>query len=220
MAAGEEHEDVLEAGLARAEVFELTAVAGYRIQKRGYGEMRLADTQADGRILATDRLYAGQRPPALEVVAVSAIAADASVLADLELDHVMASQPVDKVGGSAFGDDFSVIDDGQPVAEAFGLVHVVRGEQDSATFFLEGADDVPELAAALGIESGGGLVEKKNARIADQCGGDGQALLLAAGKFADPGVGFLGELEFFEDVGGGARFAVEAGEEFDGLADV
>jgi hypothetical protein len=41
---GELHEDVFEAGLARAQVFELMAVAGYRIQKRGDGEMRLADT--------------------------------------------------------------------------------------------------------------------------------------------------------------------------------
>src|ERR1019366_7860477 len=111
----------------------------------------------------------------------------------------MAAQAVDEVAGSAFGYDLAVIDDGELVAEAFGLVHIVRGEQDGATFFLESADDVPELAAALGIESGGGLVEKKNARIADQSGGDGPALLLAAGKFADPGVGFLGELEFFED---------------------
>ena len=72
----------------------------------------------------------------------------------------------------------------------------------------------------MGIESGGRLVEKKNPRIADQGGGDGQALLLAAGKFADPGIGFLGEFQFFENFGGGARLAVEAGEEFDGFADV
>ena len=91
----------------------------------------------------------------------------------LELDHVMAAEAVDEVGGSAFGDDLAVIDYGEAVAEAFGLVHVMRGEQDGATFFLESADDVPELAAALGIESGGGLVEKKNARIADQSGGYG-----------------------------------------------
>ena len=67
MAAGELHEDIFEAGLARAEVFELMAVAGYRIQKSGDGEVRLADTQADGRIFATDGLHAGQRPPAVEV---------------------------------------------------------------------------------------------------------------------------------------------------------
>jgi hypothetical protein len=78
----------------------------------------------------------------------------------LELDHVMAAEAVDEVGGSAFGYDLAVIDYGELVAEAFGLVHVVRGEQHGATFFLEDADDVPVLAAALGIESGGGLVEK------------------------------------------------------------
>jgi hypothetical protein len=94
------------------------------------------------------------------------------------------------------------------------------GEQDGSTFSLEDTDDVPELAAALRIESGGGFVEKKDARIAYERGGYGQALLLAAGKFAYPGVGFLGELEFFEDVVGGARFAVKAGKEFDGFADV
>jgi hypothetical protein len=44
VAAGEEHEDIFQAGLARAEVFELMAVAGYRIQKSGDGEVRLADT--------------------------------------------------------------------------------------------------------------------------------------------------------------------------------
>ena len=96
------------------------------------------------------------------------------VFAYLELDHVMAAEAVDELGGSAFGDDLAMIDDGEAVAEAFSFVHVVSGEEDGPTFFLEDADDVPELAAALGIESGGGLVEKKDARIADQRGGYGR----------------------------------------------
>src|SRR4029077_10174744 len=143
-----------------------------------------------------------------------------SAFAYLEFDHVMAAQAVDELGGGAFGDDLAVIDDGEAVAEAFGLVHVVRGEQDGPTALLEDADDVPELAAPLGIEFGGRLVEKKDARITDQSSGDGQALLLAAGKFADPRVGFFGELEFFENLSGGARLAIEAGEEFDSFANV
>ena len=44
MAAGELHEDVFEACLARAQVFELMAVIGYRIQKSGDSQVRLADT--------------------------------------------------------------------------------------------------------------------------------------------------------------------------------
>src|ERR1039458_7091514 len=47
VAAGELHEDVFEAGLARAEVFELMAVVGYRIQKSGDGEVRLPGAHAD-----------------------------------------------------------------------------------------------------------------------------------------------------------------------------
>src|SRR5258708_14314330 len=111
----------------------------------------------------------------------------------------MGAEAVDELGRSSVSDDPAVIDDGEAVAETFGFVHVVSGEQDSAPFFLEDADDVPELAAALGIESGGRLVEKEDARIADQGSGDGEALLLAAGKFADPGVGFFSEFQFFEN---------------------
>src|SRR5208337_1364024 len=161
-------------------------IVGYDIKKSGDGEMRLADTQADGRILATHGLHAGQRSPAVQAVAVVSVVIGAVIY--LELDHVVAAETVDQIGGSSFGDDYAVIDDGQAIAETLGFVHVVSSEQHGATFFLEGADDVPELAAALGIESGGGFVEKKDARIADQRGGYSQALLLAAGKLADPGV--------------------------------
>jgi hypothetical protein len=44
VASGELHEDVFEAGLARAQVFELMPVVGYRIQKSGDSQVRLADT--------------------------------------------------------------------------------------------------------------------------------------------------------------------------------
>src|ERR1039458_2069003 len=178
VASGELHEDVFEAGLARAQVFELMPVVGYRIQKSGDSQVRLPGHSEGGwsphaggarpgrAAVTTDGLYAGQRSPAIDsVVVVIVVVVGASVVvligvAYLELDHVMAAQAVDEVRGSAFGYDLAVIDYGELVAEAFGLVHVVRGEQDGATFFLESADDVPELAAALGIESGGGLVEK------------------------------------------------------------
>src|SRR3981081_2001028 len=111
----------------------------------------------------------------------------------------MTAEAVDQVGRSAFGDDLTVIDDGEAIAEAFGFVHVVSGEEDGAALFLEDADDVPELAAALGIEAGVRVVEKQDARLANQGGGNRQALLLAAGKFAHPGISFLGEFEFLEN---------------------
>src|SRR5882762_9626311 len=172
MAAGQVYEDVFETGLARAEVFELVALLVDRSEQRGNGEMRFAHVEADCTVLAADGFDAGQRAPRIGFLAVRvavglAIHSATDSAIDSELDHVMAAEAVDEVGGSAFGDDLAVIDDGEAVAEAFGLVHVVSGEEDRPTFFLEDADNVPELPAALGIESGGRLVEKKDARIAD-----------------------------------------------------
>ena len=115
---------------------------------------------------------------------------------------------------------YAVIDNGQPVAEALGLVHVVRGEQNRSAFLLEAADDVPKLTPALRIESGSRLVKKKDARIADQSGRNSQALLLPTGKLANPGVGFLREFEVFENFGSPTRFAVKTGKKFDGFANV
>ncbi len=202
-------------------MFELVALLIDRSEQRGNSEMWFAHVEADCAVLAADGFDAGQRSPRIGFLAARVAARLAIYPAiDSKLDHVMAAEAIDELGGSAFGDDLAVIDDGEAVAEAFGFVHVVSGEQDGATFFLEDTDYFPELAAALRIESGSRLVEKKDARVADQSGGDGEALLLAAGKLADPGVGFFSEFEFFENFIGGARLAIKAGEEFDGFADV
>ena len=63
----------------------------------------------------------------------------------------MATQAINQVGGRSLGDHLPVIDDGQAIAQAFGFVHVMRRQQDRASGLLEFANDVPELAAALGI---------------------------------------------------------------------
>src|SRR6266576_852454 len=94
----------------------------------------------------------------------------------------------------------------------------MSGEEHRAPGVLEGANDVPELAAALRVEAGSGLVEKQNFRIAYQRSSDGKSLALSAGKFADPGVRFLRELQLVENFVATTWFTVEAGEEFDGFA--
>src|SRR5215469_9889229 len=139
--------------------------------------------------------------------------------ADAELDNVMAAEAGDQIRGRTFGDDLAVIDNGKAVAEAFSLVHVMRGEEHGAAGVLEGANDVPELTAALRIEAGGRLVQEQNFGVAYQSSCDRETLTLAAGELSYPGVGFLGELKFFENLVTRARLAIEAGEEFDGLAD-
>src|SRR5579871_585318 len=117
-----------------------------------------------------------------------------AVAAHGELDHMMSAKPLDQIRGGALGDDLTVVDDGQAVAETLGFIHVMRRQQDRAAVALKGADDVPELATALRIEPGRGLVKKEDLRIANQRSRYGETLALSAGEFAHPGIGFFGEL--------------------------
>src|ERR1700733_5017991 len=111
-----------------------------------------------------------------------------------------------------------MVDDRQQIAQSFRFIHVVSREENRSTLVLEGANDLPKLTPALRIEPGRRLVEKEHARIANERRSDRKALLLPTGKFAHPRVGLLGELEVVEHLSGCARFAIEAGKEFDGFA--
>ena len=137
-------------------------------------------------------------------------------------NSTMCSPPMEAMSccGRAEGDDLAVVHDGDAIAEALGLVHVVRGENDGAAAPLEVVDQVPQMAARLGIEAGGGLVEKEQLGIADQGAGHGQALLLAAGEPADAGVALFFELRgadgFFDRDAAAEEAAKEAQRLFDG----
>ena len=65
---------------------------------------------------------------------------------------------------------------------ALGLVHVVGGDQHGEAFAGEVVDHVPELAARLGVDAGGRLVEQQQLRLVQDAGGEREALLPAAGK--------------------------------------
>ena len=55
-------------------------------------------------------------------------------------------------------------------------------------------DQIPKLAAGLGVEAGGRLIEKKKIGIAHERAGQRQTLFLTAGKIADAGILFFLEL--------------------------
>src|ERR1051326_8126414 len=93
------------------------------------------------------------------------------------------------------GNDLTVVDDGDAVTEAFGLVHVVRGDENGAATGLEGAQDVPDVPPRLRIESGRRLVEEEQFRIADERTGNRESLLLAAGELADIRVALVHEVD-------------------------
>ena len=131
---------------------------------------------------------------------------------------MMAAKPLDQLCRRAFSNNLSVVHDCQAITKAFSFVHVMRGQQDSAAGFLKGANDVPKLAAALRIEPRGRFVEEKHPWRSDQRGRHREPLPLPAGKFPDPRIRFLIELQGFQNFGCRSRLAIEAGKKRDGFA--
>ena len=108
----------------------------------------------------------------------------------------------------AFGDDAAMVDDGDAVAEALGLFHVVGGVEDGHAFGAQGLDHLKDAIARLRIDADGGLVHEHQARAVDDAGGHVEAALHAAGELAGRMVGAVfqrGPLEAPRDLLGEAR---------------
>ncbi len=73
-----------------------------------------------------------------------------------------------------------MIHDSDPVAEQLRLIHEVRRQHHGLTVLAQPLNRLPEPAAALGIESGGRLVQKDQARIIHQRQGQRETLALSA----------------------------------------
>jgi hypothetical protein len=80
-----------------------------------------------------------------------------------------------------------VVDDGDRVGEAVGLLEVLGGEQHVGAAGDEGVDGLPQLVAAARVEAGGGLVEQQHAGCADQAGTEVEAATHATGVGPDRG---------------------------------
>ena len=174
--------------------------------------MRLADVQGDHAIFLR---YGLVLPGGFPNCVGSAIGR----VVHAEFNYVVTAETFNQRSGRTFGDDLTVVDNREAITKALGFIHVVRGQQNGPAGTLELTNDVPKLAAALRIESGGGLIEEKNFRVADERGSYGKALALATGEFSNPGIGLLGELQLIHNFRRSARLTVETGEEFDGFAD-
>ena len=77
---------------------------------------------------------------------------------------VDADRRLELGSGVSRASDAAVVDDGDPVAELVGLLHVVGGEQDRLAVGVELAEDLPQGDAALRVEPGGRLVEEQDRR--------------------------------------------------------
>ena len=118
-----------------------------------------------------------------------------------DLDH-RGVESVLQLRGGALGDHGAVVDDHDVVGEHVGFLEVLRGEQDGGAATHERLDHAPELVAALGVESGGGLVEEEHGRAVHERGGEVEATAHAAGVRARHAVGGVAERELLEQLVG------------------
>src|SRR5690606_21013503 len=86
----------------------------------------------------------------------------------------------DELRGGIQRHNFSVVHDGNPVAEVLRLVHIVRGQHHGGASFAKVADKCPEIASRLRVKACCGLVEKDDDGVIDQGGSNREALLLPA----------------------------------------
>lgn len=205
MPSGQGDEDVFEAHLAGIE-------ADHRLTEL----LKTVDEGRDGQVRLMNRegVAVGLDPAFADGGEVGEGFGDQiGAVAECELDDVLAAEPGDQIGGGAEGDDLSLVDDGDAVAKAFGLIHVVSGKDGRAAPALEISDDVPELAAGLRIEAGGRLVEEEEFRITDQSERDREPALLAAGERFDVGVCLGFKSHSGQDLKGIFPLVVKAAEE-------
>jgi len=124
---------------------------------------------------------------------------EGGTVGDSELEHVLRTKRGDKLPGSPERNHLPVIHDRHAIAELFGLVHVVGGEQDGSPAGAELLDQFPELPARLRIEPGRRFIEKEELRLADKRTGKREPLFLPARKLADARARFLLELNELDD---------------------
>ena len=95
-------------------------------------------------------------------------------------------------------DDPAVVDDGDAVAEAFGLFHQVRRQKDGLAAFADVTHQIPDGTPGLWIEPSGELIEEHHLGAIDECEGDEQPLFLPPRQRHKPGVPLARQSELVE----------------------
>src|SRR3974390_181810 len=175
MAEGELDEDIFQGGGERANLSDVNGLLFELLAKMAEIEV-VVDQRVNG--LAEDGGAANAADGA----------SGAKRLCDVwsgDFDAVSAGRidlgKLAKVVGSAVGDDLAEIDVGD-VAAAFGLVHVVGGDEKCDAVSGKIEEKIPELAASDGVDSGCGLVEEDELGFMEHGAAESEALLPSAGE--------------------------------------
>ena len=112
----------------------------------------------------------------------------------VDLDRLGPGVLGDQLARRADGDGLAVRHDRDLVAEALGLLDVVRAHQDRDALGAQPVDQRPQLLADLRVEADGRLVEQQQLRLVQQRAGDQQAPAHAAAELVDLRLAALGEV--------------------------
>ena len=115
----------------------------------------------------------------------------------VDLDHVATGLGLE-LARRAVGDDSALVDDHDPSASWSASSRYWVVSSTSVPCRDEGADGVPQLDAAAGVEAGGGLVEQQQAGRPDQAGAEVEPAAHAARVGAHEAIGGVGQAELVE----------------------
>src|ERR1700730_10703380 len=115
-------------------------------------------------------------------------------------------------------EDAPVLDDRYAVGELLRLVEVVGGQQDRLAEIAQVAHGLPSASPCLGVETGRGLVQEDQLRVADQCQREVEPPQLPAREPATERIRLLLQSRQRQDLLDLARSRVEAPPVAQGLA--
>ncbi len=144
-------------------------------------------------------------------------------VAEDEFDLFGAEELFFEAGERAVVEDGAAIDDHDAATKFFDVVEIVRGEKNrSFVALVDGAEELANVVLSDNVEADGGLIEKKDGWIVEQCGGEIAAHALAKRKFANGNVEQILEPEdlveeFHAFVVVALRDIVDAAQKFEGF---
>src|ERR1700754_770563 len=116
--------------------------------------------------------------------------------------------------------DLPGVDDSHPVTKDFGLIHIVRGDDDGSTLLPDVLDQLPKITPRLRIEAGGGFVEKDDPWLVDQRGSDGKPLFLTAAELFILSFGLVTQVHHIKEFEGMYIAVIKPAKEFDQLGQI
>ena len=120
--------------------------------------------------------------------------------------HDVGGDGGDDLVDGAGGEDAAAADDNEVVGGLGHLAHEVGGDEDGAALAGQAPAGLADPLDALGVQAVDGLVEDEDPRVAQQGGGDAQALAHAQAEALDALLGHgrqAGDVEDLVDAAGG-----------------